>query len=439
MRKKPATSHTPQDFEVVVLGSDINAYGIGRSFWKRYSKRIHILTKEVFAPVLNSKLVASITKDENLWEDAQFLRLLHELRARILEDASGSALAKRHADGESQGTANEAKILLIPASDTYAELISRNQEALRKEFVFYTNPYEMFRELGDRDTFYRACDEHNIAYPKTHTIDASSKDSTSLPEEFTFPLILKPGDPVEYFATDFSGKKKVFLASSAKEYDAITSAIYASTYKGMFTVQEFIPGDQSFEGELHAYSDSRGKVTFMQFNQVLLEEVSSGGVGSYSALITGSNAELYEKVRSFLESTGYKGFSNFDLKLDSRDQTWKFFEINQRLSRSSFTIDVAGHSIAELIVQDLLEGVVQEPVFAERAVLYTLLPKFVLRKYVNKRYLEAVDRFYAKRQVYGSFLDGADISLKRLLAHLRMQLSYVKQYHQLFGRSMDFG
>lgn len=417
MREKRPPAAENAEFEVIVLGSDINAYGIARSFWKRYAKRVHVLCKEVFVPVRNSAIVASITQEDALYEDAQFLRSLGKLRHQISVDG---------------------KVLLVPASDTYAELISRNQDALLDVFTFYTNPYSLFRELGDRDTFYQRCKSSGIAYPKTHNISADAKSSSDLPAGFTFPLILKPGDPVTYFSTGFPGKKKVFLANDAAEFDAITSAIYASPYQGLFTVQEFIPGDHSFEGELHAYSDSSGKVIFMQFNQILLEEVTPSGIGSYSALITGSDSGLYAQAKVFLESAGYQGFSNFDLKFDTRDNTWKFFEINQRLSRSSFTIDVAGYSIAELIVEDLLEGGVKELELAEKSVLYTLLPKMVVRKYTNPRYLAEVDKFYKARQVYGSFLDEDDLSPQRLLMHWRMQLLYILQYQRLFGHSMDF-
>jgi D-aspartate ligase len=107
---------------------------------------------------------------------------------------------------------------------------------------------------------------------------------------------------------------------------------------------------------LTAYSDGEGKVRMMCLGHVLLEEHTPKGLGNHCAIITEQNKALMEKYKAFLEEIGFVGFSNFDIKYDNRDGSYRAFEINTRQGRSNYYVTSSGNNIARLVVSDRVTG-----------------------------------------------------------------------------------
>ena len=107
---------------------------------------------------------------------------------------------------------------------------------------------------------------------------------------------------------------------------------------------------------LTSYSDRNGRVTTMCLGHVLLEEHSPHGIGNHAVILTECDEALELKIKTLLEALHFTGFSNFDIKYDSRDGKYKAFEINCRQGRSNYYVTGAGHNIAKMVVQDRVEG-----------------------------------------------------------------------------------
>ena len=138
---------------------------------------------------------------------------------------------------------------------------------------------------------------------------------------------------VAYWNCRFPHKKKVFVAYSEGEFDAILAAIYSSSYQDHLIIQEFIPGDDSHMRVMNVYCGTDHKVRLTALGQALLEEHSPEGIGSYAAILSITDEALTKQMTDFLEDIGYIGFANFDMKYDSRDGTYKLFEMNPRQGR----------------------------------------------------------------------------------------------------------
>jgi D-aspartate ligase len=115
---------------------------------------------------------------------------------------------------------------------------------------------------------------------------------------------------------------------------------------------------------------------------VLLEEHTPSGLGNPAAMITGRLDDVLTQAQRLLVTTGYRGYANFDVKVDPRDGTPRFFEVNPRIGRNNYYVTAAGANPTRFVVADHVDGVAAEPVTVEREVLYAIVPVRMLRRYV---------------------------------------------------------
>lgn len=104
---------------------------------------------------------------------------------------------------------------------------------------------------------------------------------------------------------------------------------------------------------LTCFSGKDKKVKMMCLGHVLLEEHTPHGSGNHAVIITEHQEELMTKVKNLLETIGYVGFSNFDIKYDVRDNRYKFFEINTRQGRSNYYVTGSGFNVAVILSKSL--------------------------------------------------------------------------------------
>ena len=310
------------DFQPVLLGSDINVYGMARSFHQEYGVKSVAIGKGVLGPCLASKIVTVEVVEPNLEDDQVFVKTLLDFAKRY--EGSGK------------------KLLLVPCGDNYIKLLVRNQDKLRGTYEFECIDEELLMKLSIKESFYEVCTQHGFAFPKTTTCSYETYKQVELP--FDFPVIIKPSNSVAYWNCRFPHKKKVFVAQSREEFDAILDAIYSSSYKDHLILQEYIPGDDSNMRVMNCYCGRDKKVKLIALGNALLEEHSPEGIGSYAAIINGYDERLNEMMKNFLEGIGYVGFANFDMKYDHRDGTYKLFEMNLRQGRSSYFVTAAGYN-----------------------------------------------------------------------------------------------
>ena len=64
-----------EDFDVVIVGSDINAYYMARNVYEAYGKKVHWIGK-VSMPATALSSLGTIEYVEDLWDKEKFLKVL---------------------------------------------------------------------------------------------------------------------------------------------------------------------------------------------------------------------------------------------------------------------------------------------------------------------------------------------------------------------------
>lgn len=401
-------------FEVVILGSDINAYYMARSYYEKYQRKAFLLAKEKMNFTHLSHLL-SIKYVGNIWEKEQFIKALLDFRAS-------------HPDRQ---------LLLIPSNDFYVRLINENADILlQNNYVFHRNDLNLLNTFLIKDLFYGQYQNDILALPKTYIYAAHTTFDLAQVKDFMYPLILKPGNGVNYYKHHFEGQAKVYKIQSEPQLLDVISTIEASGYSDQLIIQEFIPGDDSRLFDCIMYVGSDGKVKLATFAQIGLQEHTKGGVGNLTVLVNGysefGNVEPeISKLIQFIEKSGYRGFCEFDLKYDIRDKSYKVFEINPRQARSSYYLTALGHNLVGYLVDDLIYKKPLDYHFLDQQIVLSFVPKKVIKEHIINPNLSAIlEELISK----GKITDPLDCPLEK---HFRRSLwlkvrqyNYIKKYRQ---------
>ncbi len=410
----------------VLLGSDMNVYGMARSFYEITGQPVDAYARVQLAPTRFSKIVTVHTID-NFDSDPTFINTMNQLKDKY-----------RHVDG---------KVLLIACGDTYAELVSKHKDELSDVFICPYVDYDLLKQLNDKESFYKICDKYGLLYPKTKIITKKMYETKAgLTVPFDFPVALKPADSVEWLNINFEGRKKAFIIHSQAEFLNIISKIYDNGYTSDVILQDFIPGDDSNMRVLNAYVDHNHHVKMMCLGHPLLEDPTPGSIGNYVAIIPEYNQDIYDRMQKFLEEINFTGFANFDMKFDRRDNTFKLFEINIRQGRSSFFVTLNGYNLAKWLIEDYVTGDLddQPTVYGNKDVtkykLWLGVPKNVFEKYAAPNDAKNEAMHLLSKGQYGTtvFYD-KDMSLKRRLLLNYMFYKYNARFKRYFNENKNNG
>lgn len=354
-----------QDFLPIILGSDENAYGTARLFREAYPRVTPLLLcTQQLIPTRHSRLF--------------FCRVIENFeREDIFPDALLGVLRQCAEEYE--------KLLVIPCSDYYSGLLCRHYDHFEGLIANRFLPESLLETFDTKDKFYTLCEQYGLDYPKTVIALPEERERVADALPFDFPIVVKPenSNALDYLRCHFEGQKKVYFFDTKEDYLAMVRSMSASDYRGKLILQEFIPGGDDAMRVLNSYSDLGGTVRAMCLGQPVLEYYDPKSAGNYAAIVSRGDAPLYEKMRQFLQALGYVGFSNIDMKYDSRTGRYVLFEINPRLGRSSYFCRAAGINMMKLLVEDVVYGRSGACIYNENTALWLNVPRGIVRKYVT--------------------------------------------------------
>lgn len=396
-----------RDFLPVIIGTDLNCYTMSISFHEEYGIKPIVVGKAPIPYTEGSTIIEKFYYTKRIDDHNYFVGYLKDLAQKYKQDYE--------------------KLLLIGTNDSYVTFIINNKEALSDDFEFSYPDAELVPELFLKKNFYRLCKEHGLDVPLTYFYSCASDESFN--EEVPFPLIVKPSNGIEYYNNPFENMQKIYKVENYNELEDIIQTIKDSGYRDELIIQDYIPGDDTNMWDAVYYGDHNRKAQLISFGQVVAQEPTTTGVGNYTALIVRKNKEMMDKLVHFMEAIGYKGFANFDIKYDERDDTFKLFEVNIRQGRSSYYLTQSGYNIAKIIVDDVIYKKDKEFSYVKGDHLFAVIPKGVLKRYVDDPEIATeVRNLIAEGKYKSPIFYKPDKGLKRRLFMFLRQVNYFRKY-----------
>lgn len=401
----------------VILGGDFGVYGIGRSFNEAFGCRSLCVS--------NSPTVA-ITR-------SSFFDV-HHITAGISDAELLSELF-------TIAQANEGRELVLMANhDLHSSFIARNFDALAALYALPFPSQEVIDHLTDKAHFARACAQQGIDTPGSVEVDFAHYDENWRAPEipFAFPVVAKAAKGEPYDRLHFEGKRKIWFIESAEQLDELWGMLARAGFDDVFLVQELIPGDNTAMRSITAYVDSHGEVTLIGSARVLLEDHAPTMIGNPVAMITEDFPALWDAAERLLTSSGYRGFANFDVKIDPRDGRAVFFEVNPRIGRNNWYMSAAGLNPMTVMVADLVEHRRVEHERISREILYSMVPDSLLLKYIREDSLRAhVEGLIRSGLCFDPLLNPQEKDLRRNLTIRLQKLNHYRKFARYYPEATD--
>lgn len=367
----PGVSRGGTEFDVVILGAGLNSLNISIAFHAAYGMRSLTVMRTPVA--MNERTVTSAHLAIGAGASEE------DLKNALVEIAKGREVKR--------------PTLLLANADSFISFIDTYRAELEEHYLLAQVDSEKLAKLADKAHFQEACTEIGIPTIPTEVVDFSRYGSADfnapakLP--WAFPVIGKPAKTADYARIKFPGKRKVFVLNSHEEYEELVGALGDAGFKGRFLFQELIKGDDTSEYSITGYRSRTGGVTLTCAAQVLLGEHTPDALGRPAAMLTGPHTHIVKQFEKLLDHVGYVGFANVDLKVDPKSGTAYFLEVNPRLGRNNHYVTSAGGAYPEHIVADLIDGAPLTRVRAENHHLYSILPTWLVKRYVTEPQLRA--------------------------------------------------
>jgi predicted ATP-grasp superfamily ATP-dependent carboligase len=234
--------------------------------------------------------------------------------------------------------------LIVPTCVPSFRFVSKNKRLIKSIVPFIpVSDLETFNRLNNKWDFYLMLREYGLPTPQTRLGTIDDHDASAW--DLTYPVLVKPLESAGGIGLSLAENPSM-LAQRLEERGALP-----------LIVQEFIPGSDlglnvlGYNGRLLAWT--------MQIN-------------SPAGLEFINNNTILEIGRTIVERTNFSGLANFDMRLDERDQSFKFLECNPRLWYSLNGSRYAGVNFLKLGIDAAFTG---NTPFVRPPLGYVVLPR----------------------------------------------------------------
>jgi D-aspartate ligase len=281
----------------IVLGTEVNGLGVIRSLG-----RINVRCAAVCAPARG--------------DPARFSRYLAFTREIPLDAPDGIYIqALRQIAGRLQ----RLPVVLIPTTDRYSELLARNEDQIRRDFLVCNPARSVCDMFLDKWSTAELCKRNDILIPFTACPETSA-ELERLASEVEYPVIVKPRYT---FGNLFPGKNAVFDCR-----DELLAFFRSHRLFGHCVVQKIIPSGDGDILVTASYSSDKGRVQALYSGRKIRQYLPDYGATCFG--LSERHPDLEAITRILLESIGYNGFAALEFARSRVDGRTYFLELNTR-------------------------------------------------------------------------------------------------------------
>lgn len=355
----------------IIIGGDILAYSYAREFHRAYGIEHCIVLTMHDIKMLSASRFTDYRQGINIHDSESLYTTLEAIAAEL----------------KAQDTHNIP--LILGCDDVHARLISQGKKRLQAAGIVvpYIN-FELLDSITQKHVFYDLCEELDIPYPETWYFSCGEDGPETLPvDDFPYPLIAKPSNSAQFQEAEptVEGWRKIYEIESPEELARVWHAIRVSDYSNELVLQDFIPGDDDSIRTLTTFSDANGELRVVSGGMVCLQDHDPTALGNPVCIMGDKETIIIEHAKKMLAHLKYRGFANFDIKYDSRDGSFRFFEVNTRCGRNTYYMSLGGVNFTTLFVREFITG---EPIpytEAYNPFVFSVVPEYVLKRSIQNQ------------------------------------------------------
>jgi len=289
---------------VIIIGGHVQGLGITR-----------IYGKNNIPVILLDKTEINLTKHSKYCK-----KFIKYQDGRLLDDLLELGKTDRYRDW-----------MLMPTNDKEVEILSKHKKELSKYFKISTEDFDVLKYFFNKRSTYNLASDLSIPIPKTWMPDSWNEIKEM---NISFPCIIKPAIMHTFYSKT---KKKVFICNNNKELEINYKQAIRLIPKDEVIIQDIIPGDSKHQYSVCFMFDGKKPLVTLTARRARQHPPDFGNATTYAE--TTDIPGIVNNAIKILDRVNYKGVCEVEFKYDTRDQIYKFLEVNPRTWK--------WHSIAE--------------------------------------------------------------------------------------------
>jgi len=217
------------------------------------------------------------------------------------------------------------RMVLIPCSDTWAEVVASLSPAMAARFPSFISPLAVLQRLTDKEKFAGLVREYGIPHPQTLFVHDVS-DLRSLDDSPGIQFFLKARNSQQFIART---GVKAYMVSSLDEARRRIAELSAA---GLGVVmQEYVPGPPTNHYFVDGFADRAGAIRARFARQRLRMDPPHFGNSTYLRSVALDEVpDIGATVDRLIKMSGLRGIFSVELKRDERTGLAKVLEVNAR-------------------------------------------------------------------------------------------------------------
>lgn len=391
----------------MVFGFDIADYAFARIFHEHSGLRSLVVSEIRRGPINDSAIFDTLMVPKGtLGHEDSFIALLHEIE-------------RSHPD---------ERLILCVNTDEGVDFAAKHRTELEERWFLPYASEKAVQTANSKAAMAAILSELGLPTPPRVSIDLTQPESwEGVLAQVRFPVVVKPEDGTLLDLYLHKGLKKVLPVQSAPEALELFHKLHANGVPIALMVQELISGDDTTQWVVNGYVNSSGEVTAAGSGRVLLGLHVPALIGNAGMILVQRNDHLIEVAKRIVAAVGLTGFFSLDVKIDPRDGTEYWLDLNPRIGRGHYYLKVGGIDLAAAMLADMAgESIAYQT--NTREGIYTVIPMVLASgTYIRDPKLRQEVRA-ARKNTVNPLKYSKDRNLRRTVYRA---LSYVNQYKQM--------